>query len=334
MIEGRTESRFLLLRQQVYTLLEGEKTLASRLFNGFILLLIVVNVVAIVLESVESIYAAHHLLFDRFETFSVLVFTLEYILRWWVCVEDTRYYHAVKGRLIYMVTFMAIIDLVAILPFYLSMFTTLDTRFLRVLRLLRIFKLTRHLHSLEILIQVIRQEGSVLASAMFILLVLMIVASGGMYVMEHDAQPEVFGSIPHAMWWAAVTLTTVGYGDIVPITYGGKLFAGLITILGVGMAALPAGIVAAGLTRELQKRREIFQTSVREALEDGFISPEEQLQLENIRKHLGIDQDDAQAVTRAEFSLICQLEGSRCPHCGEKLIGSSDDESHSDHQKA
>jgi len=320
MNQDRREPRFLLLRQQVYTLLEGEQTLSSRLFNGFILLLIVGNVVAIVLESVESMYADYHVLFDRFETFSVLVFTVEYLLRLWVCVEDTRYYHAVKGRLTYMVTFMAIVDLVAILPFYLSMFTALDTRFLRVLRLLRIFKLTRHFHSLEVLIQVIRQEGSVLASAMFILLVLMIVASGGMYVVEHDAQPEAFGSIPRAMWWAAVTLTTVGYGDIVPITQAGKLFAVMITVLGVGMAALPAGIVASGLTRELQKRREIYQTSVREALEDGFISPEEQQQLENIRKHLGIDRDDAQAVTRTEFSLMCQLEGSRCPHCGERLI--------------
>ncbi len=324
MNESKANPRMLLLRQQVYALLEGEETLASRLLNSFILLLIVGNVIAIVLESVESIYADYHLLFDRFETFSVLVFTCEYLLRLWACVEDTRFYHSVKGRLAYMVTFMAIVDLVAILPFYLSMFTTLDTRFLRVLRLLRIFKLTRHFHSLEVLIQVIRQEGSVLASAMFILLVLMIVASGGMYVAEHDAQPEAFGSIPRAMWWAAVTLTTVGYGDIVPITEGGKLFAVVITVLGVGMAALPAGIVAAGLTRELQKRREMFQTSVREALEDGFISPEEQEQLEHIRKHLGIDRDDAQAVTRAEFSLMCQLEGSRCPHCGERLVSPAD----------
>jgi len=322
--EGRAEPRFLRWRQQAYVLLEGDQTLSSRLFNGFILLLIVGNVVAIIMESVESMYAAHHLFFDRFETFSVLVFTLEYLLRLWACVEDPRYYQAVQGRLRYMVTFMAIVDIVAILPFYLSMFTTIDTRFLRVLRLLRIFKLTRHFHSLEVLIQVIRQEGSVLASAMFILLVLMVVASGGMYVVEHDAQPDVFGSIPRAMWWASVTLTTVGYGDVVPITEGGKFFAVVITILGVGMAAMPAGIIAAGLTRELQKRREIFQTSVREALEDGFISPQEKQQLESIRKQLGMDKDDAQAVTRSEFSLMLQLEGSRCPHCGEKLVSPSD----------
>jgi len=312
--------KILKLRQQAYDLLEGEKTLPSRLFNGFILLLIISNVMAIIVESVESIYAVHHLFFDRFEAFSVAVFSFEYLLRLWVCVEDTNYFHAVRGRLRYMVTFMAIVDLMAILPFYLSIFTGLDTRFLRVLRLLRVFKLTRHFHSLEVLIQVIRQEGAVLASAMFILLVLIVVASGGMYVVEHDAQPAAFGSIPRAMWWAAVTLTTVGYGDIIPITQTGKFFAVLITILGVGMAAMPAGIVSAGLTRELQKRREIYQSSVREALEDGFISPEEQQQLEAMRQTLGLAKDDARAVTRAEFSLMCQLEGSNCPHCGEKLM--------------
>ncbi|EAU54845.1 ion transporter [Mariprofundus ferrooxydans] len=310
------------LRQQVYTLVEGEHSLSGRIFNGFILLLIVGNVIAIVLESVESVYAAHRLFFDRFETFSVLVFTLEYLLRLWVCVEETRYYRPVRGRLRYMVSFMAVVDLAAILPFYLSMFTALDTRFLRVLRLLRVFKLTRHFRSLEVLIQVIRQEGPVLASAMFILMVLIVLAAGGMYVVEHDVQPEAFGSIPHAMWWAAVTLTTVGYGDTIPITVAGKMFAVAITILGVGMAAMPAGIIASGFTRELQKRRDMFQNSVREALEDGFITPEEQKHLEDMRKRLGLDPEDAQAVTRAEFALMCELESSHCPHCGKKLSGS------------
>jgi len=310
------------LRQQVYTLVEGEHSLSGRIFNGFILLLIVGNVIAIVLESVESVYAVHRLFFDSFETFSVLVFTLEYLLRLWVCVEETRYYRPVRGRLRYMVSFMAVVDLAAILPFYLSMFTALDTRFLRVLRLLRVFKLTRHFRSLEVLIQVIRQEGPVLASAMFILMVLIVLAAGGMYVVEHDAQPEAFGSIPHAMWWAAVTLTTVGYGDTIPITVAGKMFAVAITILGVGMAAMPAGIIASGFTRELQKRRDMFQNSVREALEDGFITPEEQKHLEDMRKRLGLDPEDAQAVTRAEFALMCELESSHCPHCGKKLSGS------------
>lgn len=308
------------LRSSAYAIAEEGGSLASRLFNGFIMLLILANVLAIVLESVDPIYRAHTAFFEGFETFSVAVFTLEYLLRVWVCIESADYYHPVRGRLRYMVSFMALVDLLAILPYYLSMFIGLDTRFLRVLRLLRVFKLTRHFHPLEILMQVLRMEGPVLASALFVLLVLAVLAAGGIYVVEHDAQPDAFGSIPSAMWWAIVTLTTVGYGDVVPHTDAGRIFALIITMLGVGMAALPAGIIAAGFTREMQKRREIYQSSVREALEDGVITEEEQKHLEEIRKHLGLNLDDAKAVTRAEFSLLAELEGSRCPHCGEKLF--------------
>ena len=313
------------LRQQAYALLEEGHSRPSRLFNGFIMLLILANVAAIVLESMEPVYRAHRGFFDNFETFSVAVFTIEYLLRAWVCIENPHYFHPVKGRMRYLVSFMALIDLTAILPFYLSMFTSLDTRFLRVLRLLRVFKLTRHFHSLEILIDVVRTEGAVLGSALFVLLVLAVMAAGGIYAVEHDVQPEAFGTIPSAMWWAVVTLTTVGYGDVVPITAAGKLLALIITMLGVGMAALPAGIIAAGFSREMQKRRAIYQASVREALEDGMISAEEQTQLEEIRKNLGLNLDDAQSLTRAEFSLICELGNGRCPHCGEKLMPDEND---------
>jgi len=309
------------VRLRTFAIVEEGESTASRLFNGFIMVLIVFNVVAIVLESVDAVFLAHRELFRNFETFSVAVFTIEYLLRLWVCVEETSYFHPVRGRLRYMFSFMAIVDLLAILPYYLAMFFNLDARFLRVLRLLRIFKLTRHFQSLEVLIQVIRIEGPVLASALFILLVMAVMSAGGIYVVEHDTQPEVFGSIPDALWWAIVTLTTVGYGDVVPVTQIGKFFAVIITMLGVGMAALPAGIIAAGFTREMQKRRDIYKIRLREALEDGFISQKEQQHLEDIRKHLGLNIDDTKAMTRTEFSLLSELEESRCPHCGERLFG-------------
>ncbi len=307
-------------RRQVYDFLEGGGSLSARVFNGMIMLLIIGNVIAVMLESVASIYDAHRLLFDRFETISVGIFTIEYLLRVWCSVENPAYCHAVKGRLRYMLTFMALVDLVAILPFYLAAFTTLDTRFLRVLRMLRIFKLTRHFQSLEILMLVIRHEATVLASAVFIMMVLIVLASGGIYVVEHDVQPDVFSSIPACMWWAVVTLTTVGYGDVVPVTAAGKLFAVLITILGVGMAAMPAGIIASGFTREMQKRREAFQAELREAMDDGVITSEEQAHLDVVRDQLGLAVDDAQSMTRAEFSLLSELAGSRCPHCGQQLF--------------
>jgi voltage-gated potassium channel len=318
------------LRSRAYALVEEGDSLPSRLFNGFIMALILVNLIAIVLESDESIYQGYKLLFNDFETFSVLVFTLEYLIRVWVCCEQPAYIHPWRGRLRYMTSFMAVVDLLAILPFYLSMFIGIDTRFLRILRLLRVFKLTRHFQSLEILMQVIRAEAAVLASAVFVMFILAVLAAGGIYVVEHDVQPEVFGSIASSMWWAIVTLTTVGYGDVIPLSSGGKIFASVITMLGVGMAALPAGIIASGFTREMQKRRDIYQINLREALEDGMISKEEQQHLEQVRQHLGLNIDDTQAMTKAEFGLLAEIAATHCPHCGEQLMNHESIASHKD----
>jgi len=311
-------------RAKTFAVLEEGEQLLSRLFNGFIMVLIIFNLIAIILESVEGIYALYQPFFVNFEIFSVAVFTIEYLLRLWVCCEKTAYQRPVRGRLRYMVSFMAMVDLLAILPFYLSMFMGIDTRFLRVLRLLRVFKLTRHFQSLEILMQVIRMEAPVLVSALFVLFVLAVLAAGGIYAVEHDIQPEAFGSIPSSLWWAIVTLTTVGYGDVIPVSGLGRIFAAMITMLGVGMAALPAGIIASGFMREMQKRREIYQSSLRVALEDGVITDEERDQLEKVRQQLGLNRDDTKAMTQAELSLLHELQGSQCPHCGAHLFTHQD----------
>ena len=312
-------------RIRAFAVLEEGEGLLSRLFNGFIMVLIILNLIAIILESVEDIYTLYQSFFVGFEIFSVAVFSIEYLLRLWVCCEEKAYQDPVRGRLRYMVSFMAMVDLLAILPFYLSMFMGIDTRFLRVLRLLRVFKLTRHFQSLEILMQVIRTEGPVLASALFVLFVLAVLAAGGIYAVEHDIQPDAFGSIPASMWWAIVTLTTVGYGDVIPVSGMGRVFAAVITMLGVGMAALPAGIIASGFMREMQKRREIYQSSLREALEDGVITDEEREQLEKVRQHLGLNIDDTKAMNQAELSFLHELQGSQCPHCGEHLFARNDE---------
>jgi len=307
-------------RKQVYATLEEGHSRASRIFNILIMVLIILNVTAVILESEASLYLAYQAYFDHFEVFSVIIFTIEYVLRMWSCVENPEYKKPVRGRLRHMFNFMPIIDFIAIAPFYLSMFTGVDTRFLRVLRILRVFKLTRYFRALEILLQVIKQEGSILISALFIMIILIVLASGGMYVAEHDSQPEAFGSIPKAMWWAAVTLTTVGYGDVIPITTVGKLFAVMVTFLGVGMAALPAGIIASGFTREIERRRLLFQTSIREAMKDGEINKKEARGLEQQRNELGLNIEDAEAMKRSEQALISELDSNTCPHCGEKLI--------------
>lgn len=309
------------LRRCIYYILEqpGESRTGKATQTG-ILLLIVANVIAVILESVEEIGAAHARLFRDFELISILAFSLEYIVRAWVAVEDGRYRRPFAGRFRYMLTPMAIIDLVAVLPFFLGLFSILDTRMLRVVRLFRVFKLTRHFGALEILLKVIRSEARSLGAALFVLLVLVVLASAGMYAVERDVQPEVFSNIPKAMWWATVTLTTVGYGDVVPITAAGRFFSGVIVILGIGIAALPAGIIAAGFTQELQRRREAFRLVAHKATADGTIDENERHLLEATRKDLDMDRDEARMVLHEELlEKKGKPESGRCPHCGKSL---------------
>ncbi len=228
----------------------------GRWFDRFMIILILTNVVAVVLETVEALSEAYGGFFAAFELFSVAVFTVEYLARLWVCVEDAHpsLQHPVFGRLRYMMTWMAMIDLIAILPFYLSVLFTVDLRFMRVFRLLRLLKLTRYSSALESFAAVLRNQRRSLGAALVIMLILLIFASSVVFMLEKEAQPEAFASIPHAMWWALATLTTVGYGDVTPVTMWGKVFGGFIMILGIGMFALPAGILATGFAQELRRR--------------------------------------------------------------------------------
>ena len=307
------------MRQYMYNLLEqnGSNPL-SRFVNLLLMLLIMSNVVAVILASDRAIYSQLQMFFDNFELFSISIFSLEYLLRVWFCVENPRYQSAILGRLKYMVTPMAIIDLVAVLPFYLGIIFNIDTRFLRVLRLFRIFKLSRHFSAMSVLLSVIKTEAASLVSAIFIMLVLVVLASAGMFIVERDIQPETFGTIPRAMWWATITLTTVGYGDVIPITAAGKAFGLFITILGVGMAALPAGIVASGFTREINKRRETYRSLVRDALLDGVLDKEEHSFLKNYSEDMGIDNEEAMRMLQQESSATHAAfkPADCCPHCG------------------
>jgi len=316
-----TPDRSPRLRRRIYLILEqpGESW-TGIIVHSAIIALIVSNVIAVILESVRDIAAAHPQFFDNFELVSVLAFTVEYLFRAWVNVEDGRYRRPLAGRLRYMVTPLAIFDLMAILPFFLGTFFAADTRMLRAVRLFRVFKLSRHFAALEILIKVIRSEARSLGAALFVLVVLAVLASAGMYAAERNVQPEAFGNIPKAMWWATVTLTTVGYGDVVPVTSGGRFFSGIIVILGIGIAALPAGIIAAGFTQELQKRRETYRLLVHKVLEKGPISEAERHLLEATRQDLGVDRDEASLLLREEAASGTPESGAaRCPHCGKVL---------------
>jgi voltage-gated potassium channel len=216
----------------------------------------------------------------------------------------------------YAATPLAIIDLLAILPFYLSFLVPIDLRVLRVLRLVRIFKLTRYFAAMNLLLAALRQESSAIAAALFVLLLLLVVASSLAYLAEHEVQPHAFGTIPHAMWWAIVTLTTVGYGDVVPITPWGKVVGGLIGVIGIGMVALPAGLLASGFSEQLHQRRREFEAAVDGILANGIIAAEEGRRLKELRDRLGLTDHQAAEIARL---IARERRGAHCPHCGQAL---------------
>lgn len=214
------------------------------------------NVIAVILETVEDLSSHYALFFKSFEVFSVFIFTIEYLFRLWACTADDRFKGAMTGRARFAVTPLALVDLMAILPFYLPLLIPLDLRFIRALRLfrlLRILKMGRYSRSAKTLGNVLKEKKEELIMTVVGVLILLVIASSLMYFVENAAQPRAFSSIPAAMWWGVSTLTTVGYGDIYPITPIGKFFGAIIAIFGIGMFAIPAGILASGYAEEIQK---------------------------------------------------------------------------------
>lgn len=226
-----------------------------------LIVLIIANVAAVILESEPWLSATYASFFAAFEAFSVTVFTIEYILRIWSITVDPRYSDPARGRLRFMVTPLAIIDVLSVLPFYLPFIIPIDLRTLRALRLLRIlrlFKVARYSEALDSFVRVFRTKREQLLITVVVALILLIIASSLMYSVEHDAQPDKFPSIIGTTWWAMATLTTIGYGDIYPITPLGKALSGAIAVLGIALFGLPAGILAAGFIEEIQRKERPF----------------------------------------------------------------------------
>ncbi|OTG66076.1 ion transporter [Acinetobacter silvestris] len=317
------------LRKFVYDNLHNEayETIFSRSINYFLILLIIGNVIAVLLESVNPIYQAYKIYFDSFENLSILIFSVEYILRFWCIVEKNPFESAWKQRWQYVTSGAAIIDLLAILPAYINFFVHIDLRFLRILRLLRLLKLTRYFVSLQILLRVIEREKGSFQAVIFILIIMIVMAAAGVYMVESSAQPNVFSSIPASMWWAVVTLTTVGYGDVTPITPLGKFLGALITILGVGLAALPAGILANGLANELELRKQKLELKFRELLQDSEIDViADEDKVEVLRKEVGLTPEQTQDILlqliREQQQKAIEKEKTQycfCPHYGHQL---------------
>ena len=252
------------LRQRVWELLDVSEDPQSGVADWdwvdvILLVLILLNVVAVILETVKSFQLRFGTAFRVFEVISVGVFSVEYAARIWACTADPRYRQPIIGRLRYVSGFDGVVDLLAILPFYITLAlpaAALDLRILRVLRLLRfarVLKLGRYSDSLGRMKRVIGARRGDLGVALGAVGVVLILASSAIYYVEVDTQPEVFTSIPAAMWWGISALTTVGYGDITPVTPLGKFLGGIIQLLGIAIFALPAGIIAAGYEEESRR---------------------------------------------------------------------------------
>jgi len=252
------------MKKRIYETLEvaAPGDLPSRIFDIFIVTLIFLNVLAVILETIEKLSFQFSHFFKIFEVVSVIVFTLEYILRIWSCSVSKEYKNPILGRIRFIFTPLLLVDLFAILPFYLPMVIPFDLRFIRAIRLIRLFrlfKIGRYSESIRLFGKVLKAKKEDIFITFFIIFILLIISSSLLYYVEREAQPEVFSNIPASMWWAVATLTTVGYGDIYPITSLGKFFGAIISLLGIGMFALPAGILSAGFIEEIRKRRETIK---------------------------------------------------------------------------
>lgn len=256
--ETQPDTRAAPLRERLYVILEAGKTgdRASAFFDGFMVALILANVVAFAAETDVAFAAEHGRALALFDTISILIFTVEYLLRIWVCVEHPplRDHDPWTVRWRWVRTPSMLIDLAVIAPFYLAALFTVDLRVLRIFRLLRFLKLARYSPALVTLGAVVYAERRAILGAIIVMVGLLLSSAYVMYLLERHIQPDAFGSVPRAMWWALATLTTVGYGDVVPVTLAGKLFGGLVMVFGLGMFALPIAIISGGFAQEIHRR--------------------------------------------------------------------------------
>jgi voltage-gated potassium channel len=299
-----TPSLYRRTQRRIYEIMDGAVLdKYSHFVEVFIALLVVANVIGIILESVPEIHHAYEAEFHAFDVFSVLVFSLEYVLRVWS--YGAKYYahdgsapqdNSLSGRKDYVLSFYGIIDFVSTVPFYLQLlFPGADLRVLRMFRLLRIFKLSRYNSAFEDMVAAVKAEKDSFSSAVFLLFISCLLFSSLIYIIEGHDQPEVFPSIPAAMHWFVITIIS-GWGNVDPVTFLGSLLVVLTQILSIALAAILTGVVATAYTAQVERREALYEMEVRSILADGVVSEEEQERLHQMQAKFGMSDDQVASI--------------------------------------
>ncbi|WP_161499787.1 ion transporter [Limnohabitans sp. TS-CS-82] len=270
----------------------------QKIFEVFIALWVLLSVIAVILESVQSVHYILNLQFVILDAVAVAIFTVEYCMRLYSCVEEPGFKGAVLGRMKQAKSPSTLIDFLAILPFYLEVFLhhLFDLRFLRVFRLARLLKLTRGSDASTVLVKVVVREWPIMSASAFIMLLLVILTASLGYLFEHDVQPDKFENIPTSIYWAVITLASVGYGDISPVTPIGRTLTIVLALLGIGIFAIPAALLASAFSDELVKKRDALKANLFSILKDGHIDENEALIIRAEAKRLHLSTEEINAL--------------------------------------
>jgi voltage-gated potassium channel Kch len=304
-------------RQRVYALLNPTDYSGKlqEMLDSFVVWWVFISVVAVVLESVESIHYVLNVQFIVIDAVAVCIFSMEYIFRLYSIVEDPRFKGGVLGRVNYAKTPIVIIDFLAIVPFFLESLLgqLVDLRFLRIFRLMRLLKLTRYTNSTGTLVKALKREWPVIGASTFIMLLLVVLTASLGYLFEHEAQPDKFENIPQSIYWAVVTLASVGYGDISPVTPVGRLMTIIMALVGIGIFAVPAAILSSAFNDQLHKDREMMHNELMVFLKDGELTAEERAQIMKEAEGLHISEEEVELLIERVKLEKEQAEGGHLP---------------------
>ena len=287
------------LKHRLLHILEGDPAAGKpgRFVQLALIALVIANIVSIILESVHHLHTDYLAYFHGFEVFSIVVFTVEYLARFWTASEKHEDQPWLARRK-YALSFFGLIDLISILPFYLQFFVPgMDLRILRVVRLLRTFKLSHFNSAIEDLFSALYHARASVYSTIYLFLIALLLTSTAMYHAEHELQPDKFGSIPAAMYWSVISLTTVGYGDVTPVSSLGKFISAITAFLGVSSVAMLTGVVASAFANQVERRKVLLEAELRMAMEDGELTHEESALIRKMKREFNLSDDLVHAMT-------------------------------------